>query len=486
MMTIFKVLFIILIIFFIQIFYKWLKYFYIIKKIPKSSLKISFKTLWELAGGDTKKLFDKFVKNLDSDGLKRVHFGPFLFINVASPEDLQLILNSKCCLPKDHPTNNFLKVPQGLLSCSIDKWYLHRKIMNPYFGLQYLHTIIPIMNRKVKSLMENLNKMEGKGEFNIFNDLSLLAIDNILTAMDLDLDVQKNKEKYSEIFLKNFKICNEVVIERHVKFWLHPEFIFNQTNLNEKITNAVSEISKETTLKIMQQIRENQKNSNTFVQALMDPKNNLTDEEIHDEICTIILTATDTSAVTASSVILLLAMHKEIQNKVFNELKQVLGNSTEKLTLDMEMLNKLNYLEMVIKETLRLMPIGVSPVKVNKEEIISSEGYVIPAESTLLLSVYAIHRSKTIWGENANEFEPERFSNERFKKIHPYAFIPFLKGPRMCIGWRYSMILIKTLLANILLKYEIDTNLKFHELEFETCPILKVCQGYLVSIKERK
>jgi cytochrome P450 family 313 len=218
----------------------------------------------------------------------------------------------------------------------------------------------------------------------------------------------------------------------------------------------------------------------------VDPKNNLCEDELLDEVSTLIVAAQDTTAIASSASLLLLAMHKDKQAKVVDELRQVFGTSTENLYIDVEQINELHYLDMVINEAMRLIPVVPLVTRTNESEFTSSEGYVIPANSNLIIPVFKLHRNKMYWGEDANQFRPERFQKESFSKVHPYAFIPFTKGPRMCIGWRYAMFVIKILLTHFLLRYEVDTSLKLDELQFKFHINLIVTQGFRISIKERR
>jgi cytochrome P450 len=283
----------------------------------------------------------------------------------------------------------------------------------------------------------------------------------------------------------------DITTMRMFKLWLHPDFIFNRSSLGKLQEKARSNSAMIFSPIIMDDIRK--KNSEkedekpkTFIRALMDSRNNFTDSEISDEISSLIIAAENASGMTLSSALLLLAMHKDIQDKLVDELRQVLGTSTDDLYLDIENLNELKYLEMVINEAMRLMPILPLAFRVNDKQFTSSDGYVIPAKANLLINIFQMHRNKAIWGDDADVFKPERFERENKKKIHPYAFIPFTKGPRMCIGWRYAMISMKIQLANILLKYEVDTSLKLDELEFKVNITLNVCQGFMISIKKRE
>ena len=213
-----------------------------------------------------------------------------------------------------------------------------------------------------------------------------------------------------------------------------------------------------------------------FIQALVNPKNNFTDDEIKDEVNTIVLAAQDTSAIASSTTLLMLAMFKDVQQKVVYELRQVFGKGSEAPYIEFESLSELVYLEMVINEVMRLFPVVPFVLRQVDEEIVLSD-YIIPAKATIFLPINIIHRNKKYWGDDAEEFNPERFSKENFAKIHPYAYLPFAKGPRMCIGYRYAMMLMKIQLANFLMRFEVDTNLKCDELEFEVLVSMTVCHG---------
>lgn len=83
-----------------------------------------------------------------------------------------------------------------------------------------------------------------------------------------------------------------------------------------------------------------------------------------------------------------------------------------------------------------------------------------------MIPTLEIHRDKSIWGEDALEFKPERFLKENFESIHPYAYIPFLNGPRICPGYKYGLMTIKIFLIRYLMKYRVSTMSKFDELNY--------------------
>ena len=191
----------------------------------------------------------------------------------------------------------------------------------------------------------------------------------------------------------------------------------------------------------------------------------------------------ETTALTVSTVLLMLALHQDVQEKVVQELKGVFDSAEQET--DNDMLNNLPYLEMVVKESLRLFT--VSPI-LGKEATkdIELKSCTIPAGANILINIYNVQRNPKYWGDDAHLFKPDRFLPENISKIHPYAFIPFSKGPRICIGIKYGMNVIKVVLSHILRNYKVTTNLKFEDLECTMILTLRIVQGYIIKLEKRK
>jgi cytochrome P450 len=220
-----------------------------------------------------------------------------------------------------------------------------------------------------------------------------------------------------------------------------------------------------------------------------------------------------------SEAILMLAMHPEVQQKVVDEIKCVFGSSDA--PIDYESLNECKYLDFVVKETMRLFPVLPASAREATEDIeagelmqlssnqifqrfsIISAGKIIPKGATVVISAFSVQRNKKYWGEDADKFQPERFEPENFAKIPPYAYIPFTGkftsiaikpnfqssnlpgGPRICIGWRYGMLFVKSCLVNFLRNYKASTSLKFEELDYEITISMKIIQRCMISIEKR-
>lgn len=103
----------------------------------------------------------------------------------------------------------------------------------------------------------------------------------------------------------------------------------------------------------------------------------------------------------------------------------------------------------------------------------------------MLFLTLETHKDKRYWGDDAEEFKPERFLDENFKKVHPYAYFPFSKGPRTCIGYRYAWMVMRVFLSKFIMKYRVTTDLKYSELEFQMMCTMTVKQGFMMKVEKR-
>lgn len=119
----------------------------------------------------------------------------------------------------------------------------------------------------------------------------------------------------------------------------------------------------------------------------------------------------------------------------------------------MQDLREMRYLEMCIKETLRLYP--SVPVIARKlgEEVRLSNG-VLPAGSNIFICPFSTHRLPHIYPD-PEQYDPERFAPDSSEHRHPYAYLPFSAGPRYCIGNRFAIMELKTVISAMLRNYEI-------------------------------
>ncbi|XP_044729876.1 probable cytochrome P450 4aa1 [Chrysoperla carnea] len=209
-----------------------------------------------------------------------------------------------------------------------------------------------------------------------------------------------------------------------------------------------------------------------------------TEEELADEVNFMAVAAFDSLAKTLSMTVVILALYKDVQKRVCDELFQVIKESNRE-ELDFDDLSELKYMEMVIKEIMRLFP-AVSIIARELTEDIHIENYTIPKGANVAIPIYCLHRNEKYW-KNPLKFDPERFLSENAEKQHPYAFIPFSAGSRQCLGYRYAWIFMKLTLAKLLSRYEFHTSIKdLNEIRIELEMTLGIIDGAPVRITPRQ
>lgn len=191
-----------------------------------------------------------------------------------------------------------------------------------------------------------------------------------------------------------------------------------------------------------------------FMIDISDRHANFTEDDIINEATTFMLAGQDSVGASVAFTLSLLARHVADQVRCRDEIDSIFGDAPDR-TPTMADLRKMCYLEQCIKESLRLYP-SVPLIARRVTEDIRMGGHVLPNTSDVFIIPYATHRLASIY-PNPEAFEPARFTAENCRSRHPYAYLPFSAGPRNCVGYKFAMIEIKTVIANVLRKFTLHT-----------------------------
>ncbi|MEU5773891.1 cytochrome P450 [Streptomyces venezuelae] len=177
-----------------------------------------------------------------------------------------------------------------------------------------------------------------------------------------------------------------------------------------------------------------------------------TPARIRDTVMVTMLAAHHTTGVAVSWTLHLLGRHPEVAERVAAELDRVLG---ERSAPDYGDLRELTYLEMVLKESMRLYPPGPYGAREATEDMVldGADGtYEIPAGTTVFYPFWAVHMNPDHWPEPA-KFVPERFTPEAVAQRSRFAYVPFGLGPRSCEGAGLAMVEAQLTLAVLLKRF---------------------------------
>ncbi|KAF5274446.1 hypothetical protein FQA39_LY18725 [Lamprigera yunnana] len=407
----------------------------------------------------------------------RVWLGNKLLFGVWEADDLKIILNCSHALNKKE-LYKFTKctLGTGLFTAPAPKWKRHRKIIMPTFNQRTLNEFVGCFSEQSNIFVNQLEKQVGRGFFDIFYLISRCTLDIICeTVMGITVKAQTEDSDYAKWINK----VMEIIFIRMFNVFYHSDYVFNRTSMSRELKDLVDKMHQFTGGVVKQKREAYQKKmreeknmsegyvdesysesitTKSFLQLLIELSENgacFTDEELRDEVDTFMIAGSDTTASMTSFTFIMLAMFPDIQQKVYEEVMDVLGPDK---FVEHSDLNKFEFLERVLKETMRLFPAGPFLVRSITKDI-QLEKCVLPAGSSVVLGIMGLHRDEKNWPDPL-KFDPDRFLPENVAKRHSYAWLPFSGGPRNYVGLKHALMSMKCIIATIIRKYKFSTTYK--------------------------
>ena len=175
----------------------------------------------------------------------------------------------------------------------------------------------------------------------------------------------------------------------------------------------------------------------------------MSDEQLRDEVMTLLLAGHETTAVSLSWTWYLLAQYPEVEKKLWSELRAVLNGRSPRV----QDLSRLPYTERVVKEAMRLYPPAWAIVR-NSLKDSDLGGYRVPAGATVMMSQWVMHRDPRYY-DQPEQFNPDRWLEGRAKGASKFTYFPFGGGPRTCIGASFATMEGVLVLAAIAQSYQV-------------------------------
>lgn len=169
----------------------------------------------------------------------------------------------------------------------------------------------------------------------------------------------------------------------------------------------------------------------------------LSDQEVHDQIMTVLVAGTETTASTLSWVFHLFSQYPDVEKRVHAEIDEVLNGRPA----EYEDLKQLTYTAQVVSETLRYYPPAWLLTRRAKQDV-DLKGHRIPAGTSVMFSPWVIHHDPKIYRE-PDRFDPDRWSPDRAAEIPREAIVQFGAGPRKCIGDVFAVVEASLAIATI-------------------------------------
>jgi cytochrome P450 len=327
----------------------------------------------------------------------------------------------------------------GLLTSEGALWRRQRYLMQPAFHRRSIGRYAEIMVRHTQEMMATWRSGEVH---DLYRDMTHLTLE-IVSRVLFDVDIAGHQDRLIAAAragqLRNSRGIAPMYALKYFPTPRNLRYVWTTHQLDRDI------------YRIIRQRRASGHLGDDLLSALIQARDEngapMSDQQLRDEVVTLIFTGSETISLALSYLWYLLALHPEVQAKLADELDVVLGGRPPAL----EDLPKLTYAEQIIKESLRLYPPvwafvreAVKPVELG--------GYRLPAGTTVVLSQWVTHRAPRFFDQPL-QFRPERWTEEFEKQLPKFAYFPFGGGQRTCIGASFAKMEMTLLVAAMAQKF---------------------------------
>ncbi|KAK7438608.1 hypothetical protein VKT23_017942 [Stygiomarasmius scandens] len=239
-------------------------------------------------------------------------------------------------------------------------------------------------------------------------------------------------------------------------------------------------LMRDTAREILEERRKRPAEKNDMLNAMLKDRkpDALADESIIDNLLTFLIAGHETTSGTMSFTIYYLLKHPEVMEKLRNEVDEIIGDQPA----EVRDLNRMPYLHAVLREAMRLQPTAAIRVVNSVEDTTIGNGrYFLPKGAAIALLTWDAHRDVAVWGEDAEEFRPERMLEGRFESLPLNAWQPFGYGMRSCIGRSFAWQEMCLVLASIIQHFELSLADPLYELKMTQAITIKPKDFYITA-----
>ncbi|GLT39661.1 hypothetical protein SLA2020_138410 [Shorea laevis] len=353
---------------------------------------------------------------------------------------------------------------KGILSSSGPLWAHQRKIIAPEFFPDRVKGMVNLMAEATISLLRSWeSRIEREGgvvaNITVDEDLRSLSAD-IISKTSFGSSYSKGEEIFSKLQTLQ-KVMSKGIIGIPALRYLPTKNNKEVRKLEKQIDTMILELGK--------QRMESRHQEQDLLQLIVEGAKSCSDYNgnslnfsrdrfIIDNCKNIYFAGHETTAITASWSLMLLAAHPDWQAQARAEVLEICKGSLP----NADSLKRMKMLTMVIQETLRLYPPAIFVIREALEDI-NIKGILVPKGMNIQIPIPVLQQSPELWGPDASKFNPERFVNGVLGACKaPQAYMPFGLGPRICAGQHFAMTELKVVLSLLLSRFSFSLSPEYH------------------------
>nr|XP_043635078.1 cytochrome P450 72A397-like isoform X1 [Erigeron canadensis] len=388
-------------------------------------------------------------------------FGPVPRVFIMDPQLIKDIFLRPFDFEKPHPDPLRDSIVGGIVTAEGEKWHKERQIINPAFLLKHIQNMFPLIILSCNSMIEKWEKLTLRGGL---TEVDVCPFIDNLAGDVISRTAFGSCYEEGHVIFRILREQTEYAIENIVMIFL-PGGRSIPTRANRKYKDNEKELQA-----ILRKIIDKRNKSLKIGEDSCDDllgtllKSNakamegngvgMSLEDVIEECKTFYNAGSETTSRLIAWTMVCLCLHPEWQIKARQEVQEVFGSRE----LDFESLKQLKIVTMILNEVLRLYPPVVMVTRATTKET-ELGNMMMPAGIQIAIPILEIHHDREIWGEDASEFKPERFTNgigDATKDRGSHSFLPFTGGPRICIGQNFAMVEAKVAIVKILQRFSFE------------------------------
>ena len=456
--------------------------------IPQPPTKLLVGNLFDLSAGsrvqDLMKIAQKYgpIVQLDFPGRQLVLVSGFDLVDELSDESR---FDKKVSAPL-RKVRAF--AGDGLFTVETQEpnWHKAHNILMPNFSMKAMQGYFPMMLDISQQLVEKWARLNPNEIIDVAGDMTRLTLDTIgLCGFDYRFNsfYRENNHPFVQSMVGalgeamestgRLPIQNKLALVQRKQMQADIDFMNSTVAhiIEERKRNGNQNASKKDLLSYML----------TGIDKQSDEK--LSDENIRYQIITFLIAGHETTSGLLSFALYFLLHHPEVLAKAYAEVDRVLGpNPLAAPTF--AQVNRLKYVGQILKETLRLWPTApIFSVYPYEDEAVIAGKYRMNKEQDWAILIPSLHRDKSVWGADADEFNPDHFTVEAEQARPANAYKPFGNGQRACIGRQFAMQEATLVLGMLLQRFNLIDYSNYHLKVKETLTLKP--DNFTVKVKER-
>ncbi len=337
----------------------------------------------------------------------------------------------------------------GLLTTEGDYWLRQRRLIQPGFHRQKLVGLVDIMQQEVIKACASFENSALNGIPIDMNQQGMEIAFKIVATSLFSSDI--SDEKMNELSHSIEAVQAFFIRTIRLPFMKPIYQLTGKIKKHQQISDDIATILDE----LIENRRKSGQRKDDLLDMLLETRyedtgEGMTDTQLRAESLILFVAGHETTANVITWMFYLLAQHPQVVQKLRQEFDTVVGKDE----LDYEDFRNIPYAVQVINESMRMYPPAwiIDRMAISDDEI---DGFEVQKNDLMIPFIYGLHHSKDLW-DQPEQFNPDRFSRENKKDRHPYAFLPFGGGPRLCIGNNFAIMELQLILFHLILRFDFE------------------------------